>query len=346
MLNYLDSEVLNTDSVGTSILLINDRFGFLSVSLIDSVDKIYPFISSQVQLYSILNNLKENKGQLNKLSFVDTETTIASPVDIVCVLIPKSLDLLEYYLQVAHKSLKNDGKVILVFMTRHFTGSWLDVSARYFCEIKQTKAYKKSRLITLSGKRDHPGIVTKIGSYWYNGVQYNAYPGVFSKMRIDNASRFLLQYFTSHQFKFTSLLDLACGNGVLGIELLRSNPHLERIDFIDDFHHAILSCKLNASKLESQTKTNFYFDGMLEGDYPNYDMIVCNPPFHVDYEIDILLPIRLFRFAARHLTNAGIFILVANRHLNYEIVLNQYFTIVLKLASDSKYEILECRIKH
>ena len=345
IVDYTTSEEFFHCPSRPALLIINDRFGFLSINLFEKSVQMYLFISGQIQLYSIIKNLENNQIEQDSIIFVDAEKEPNRQVDFVYILMPKSLELFNYYLQVAYRSLKSDGRVLVGFMTRHFTGSFLAISARYFDQIQQTKAKKKSRLIILSGKRENAEVTTELGKFLHNGVYYYGYPGVFSSAKIDNASIFLLQYLADNFYQPKTLLDLACGNGVLGIELQRIYSSIGQVDFIDDFHNAILSAKMNARECGVEDKCNFYLDGLLEGDYPLYDMIVCNPPFHIEHEIDIQLPIRLFRFSARQLSSKGVLILVANRHLNYTSVLRQFFTFVNKKALNSKYEILECGLE-
>jgi 16S rRNA G1207 methylase RsmC len=74
---------------------------------------------------------------------------------------------------------------------------------------------------------------------------------------------------------------------------------------------------------------------------PPVDLVVCNPPFHVEYETDVELPLRLFAYAHRVLRPGGRLVLVANRHLNYSTRLSGIFAEVKTIAQSEKFEVLE-----
>ena len=74
-----------------------------------------------------------------------------------------------------------------------------------------------------------------------------------------------------------------------------------------------------------------------------FDYIISNPPFHIEHEIDINLPIELFKQANRCLKNNGVFQLVANIHLNYKTHLTKIFSEVIVDAQNDKFVVYSCK---
>ena len=135
-----------------------------------------------------------------------------------------------------------------------------------------------------------------------------------------------------------TVLDLACGNGILAKEVAKEFPAAE-YHLIDDSMLAIESAKLNVKG----DNYHFYHNNNLEDLGSNtMDYIVCNPPFHVEYEIDISLPLRLFRAAEKKLKPEGKFQVVANTHLNYKPHLEKIFKMVKVVHDNDKFIVYSC----
>jgi 16S rRNA G1207 methylase RsmC len=120
---------------------------------------------------------------------------------------------------------------------------------------------------------------------------------------------------------------------------LRKRLPEAEIHLMDDVWLAVESAKLNLGKGNSVFHWTDTLKGFGDG---MFDMVVSNPPFHFEYEIDITVPLGLFRDVKRTLKSSGVFLLVANRHLNYRTHLNRSFSLVNVVASDDKFEILRC----
>lgn len=325
------------------LLVFNDRFGFLTLNMQHESKELIIFIHSQIQNYSIELNLRENNLARNNIQFIKSDDELPNEVNFVYIRMPKSLELYEYWLQIANKCLKKDGRVVLGFMTKHFTQSWVEIGNKYFKKVEQSLTRKKARIMVMYEKKlELPNLLTKISKYEFNGNCYYTLPGVFSSQCIDNASKFLIENLPLLNLRPRKVLDLGCGNGLLGFEIFRRYPSTQALDFIDDFDHAVKSAKLNAEKLGIKHKCRFYFDGILEANHEKYDLVISNPPFHIGYEIDINLPMRFFRFAADVLSDNAYLVIVANKHLNYGSYLSKIFNKATCIASNKKYEILKC----
>jgi 16S rRNA G1207 methylase RsmC len=108
---------------------------------------------------------------------------------------------------------------------------------------------------------------------------------------------------------------------------------------MDDSTLAIESSKLNISGDNVHFQLN---NELSQFDSDSLDYIISNPPFHVDHEIDISLPLELFKQAARCLKKKGVFQLVFNNHLNYTTHLNRIFKDVKVAAENDKFTVLNC----
>ncbi|MEO1448281.1 MAG: methyltransferase, partial [Bacteroidota bacterium] len=102
---------------------------------------------------------------------------------------------------------------------------------------------------------------------------------------------------------------------------------------------AIASAKLN---LEGEQVHFHQTDSLGDFTDASLDLVVSNPPFHLGYENNIEVSLRLFEEVSRVLRPGGSFQLVANRHLNYGTHLEPLFKQVKLMAEDKRFVVWGC----
>lgn len=328
LLNHLQD--LSVDP--KSLAIYNDRFGFLCCHLSSFSPTV--ILTNKSQEKAIRSNLKANS--LSLPSFADPLSSFDEEMDFVIMKAPKSLSLYQAFLeQIAHNSTEGV-TVVVAFMTRHFTKRLLEISGKYFGSVEQSKAVKKSRLLTLTQKKkvDKLDIVDILE---YKDDSYKQYWGVFSSKHIDYATQYFLKHLeVSPRDKF--VLDLASGNGVIAKEISRKVPEAE-IHLIDDSYLAVESAKLN---LQGENIHHHYNNDLAHFEDGMFDLIATNPPFHFEYEVNIQIAIQLFKECHRCLKVGGNLQVVASKHLNYKTHLKPIFSMVKVVAGNDKFIIYKC----
>ena len=160
---------------------------------------------------------------------------------------------------------------------------------------------------------------------------------MFSAQHIDYAT----QYFLDHlQLENTDrcILDLASGNGIIGNEIFKLFPDAE-IHLMDDSYLAVSSAELN---IQGKNIHHHFNNDLSIFDNDTFDVIVTNPPFHFEYEINIQIPLQLFGECFRCLKDGGNLQLVANKHLNYKVHLEPLFSSVQIIAEEKKFIVYKC----
>lgn len=312
-LDFLDE----IDEQNLKILVMNENYGFYNCYL--SKHEIHNYILSASQKHSILHNVQLLR-QENDLNFIYPFENNDQKYDLILIKTPKSHQLLEFLLYEATALIKTDGRVICSFMTRHFTNNMLSISNRFFENLTQSKAYKKSRLLILKNKKALIPHTDFINTYTYNQTIYKQYYGVFSSKKIDNASEALLNYIHSIELNTPYLLDLCAGNGILGLESIK-HLGVTSIDFMEDHLLALESIRLNAFEIKGKIIWDHSTKNLPKN---QYDLILCNPPFHFEYEKSISPARKLIKEAIPSLKKDGHFIIVANKHLNYQRLLDRF----------------------
>jgi 23S rRNA (guanine1835-N2)-methyltransferase len=321
------------NSIDKPLAIYNDRFGYLRCHL----NHLNPtsIFTNKSQLNSIESNCNSNRLVFNNCS--DPLTSLENKIDLAVLRMPKSLALFELYLQHISKNSTPRVQVIVGYMTKYFSPKMIEIAEKYFSTVEQSRAVKKARVATLSGKR----MLEKaemIDFLAYNNRTYRQYWGVFSAKHIDYATQYFLKHIKTTP-KDLHILDLASGNGVIANELLKILPN-STFHLIDDSFLAVESAKLNVAG----ENVHHYFENNLSTFTDHaFDLIVSNPPFHFEHEINIQIPIQLFKECYRCLKPGGNLQMVANNHLNYSSQLKKIFPTVETVAQNESFVVIRCQ---
>ncbi len=325
--SFSDSEMTSS-----SIGIYGDRFGYLTCHLNEKNPTVVSIHKSEE--LAISANLKANN--LPTIEFHHPITTLPTQMDEVYVKVPKSLDLFHLYLEHLADNSTDEVQVLCGFMTRHFTPAIIKIAEQYFEEVTQSKAVKKARLVYLRKKKS--GTKQNIRkTISYNNQDFHQYWGVFSANHIDYATQFFIEHMDlSSQPEI--VLDLASGNGVIAAEVQNQLPNSE-LHLMDDSFLAVASGQLN---VRGENVHHHYHNDLSVFEDNSLDIIVSNPPFHFEHEINIQIPLALFKGCHRSLKVGGSLQLVANKHLNYKVHLDPLFAQVKILAQDEKFVVYAC----
>ena len=330
-LNYFSEK----DVEEVSIAICNDKFGFMSVVLNEFAPVTIIDYSSQEK--AVKENFSRNNVKVVKNNFVSPLDNLDLGVDFGFIKIPKSTDLFRLYLVQIHQNLNDGGEVICYFMTKNFNKTVLKIAEEFFENVEQSLAWKKSRLLTLKGKKEVKE-QELINTIEYSDTKsFKQYLGVFSAKRIDYASQYFINYISVLPTD-KKVLDLASGNGILAHVVTEKCKDCE-VHLMDDSVLAIESSKFNVSG----DNLHFHCNDTLDKFEKNsFDLVVSNPPFHFEYENNIEVSLNLFKGVHEILKLGGRFQLVANIHLNYKIHLEKIFSTVEVLGDNGKFIVYEC----
>ena len=173
------------------------------------------------------------------------------------------------------------------------------------------------------------------------GITMINHANVFCRERVDNGARLLLAQL-EHLPEAGRIVDLACGNGIIGIHVQQSQPDAH-LRFIDESYMAVESARENYARLckQSAQAPTFTVGNALDAcDADSIDLIVCNPPFHVQHAVVDDTARLFFTQAARCLQHKGELWLVANRRLPYRRYLKRDFGQCDLIADNGAFVVL------
>ena len=190
--------------------------------------------------------------------------------------------------------------------------------------------------ICLKEKQDFPKTLE------HNRIQLINHAGVFSRQKLDIGTRFFLEHLPEAQ-QDTSIIDLGCGNGALGVHIALHNSQA-KVHFIDESYMAVQSAQDSWYTNGLDKRANFTTNDCLTGLAPNSaDMVICNPPFHQGNTVGDQIAWRMFQQSLNVLRKGGELRIIGNRHLGYHIKLKLLFGNCQSIANNSKFVVLSAK---
>lgn len=333
--------------VGQPWIIMNDDFGSLGTFFAEQ-QPLWVSDSTIARL-SLSENLQANG--CNAISAIDCLTALPAAPALVLIKIPRTLALLEHQLIQLRSVVTPNTRIIAAAKIKAVTRGVLDLFEKYLGPTNTSLAKKKSRLIFCSPDpaRLSREMASPYPTVWQcklptgNSVSVSNHANVFSRQSLDIGARLLLEHMSVANHDH--VVDLGCGNGVLGLNALTLAPQCS-VTFVDESYMAIESARDNvAANFPHQlAQCQFVASNCLEAllnrsDKPTVTKVFCNPPFHQQNTITDHIAWQMFHDAYELLNKGGHLIVVANRHLDYYPKLKRLFGGVTTLANDRKFVI-------
>jgi 16S rRNA (guanine1207-N2)-methyltransferase len=169
-----------------------------------------------------------------------------------------------------------------------------------------------------------------------DGTEFVTQPGIFSSAHIDPGS--LLLATNLPKSLRGRVADLGAGWGYLSAAALDACDAITHIDLYEADARALECARKNLAR--HAEKTAFHWHDVTTGLTENYDTILMNPPFHSGQATDVDLGRAFIGSAIAALRRGGKLLLVANRQLPYEAVLESKALAWRKIAEDPTYKVI------
>lgn len=339
--DYLLHEVAENTGVAGPVIIMNDAFGALTCALAEN--QPVSVSDSWVAQQATRINLAENGIDERAITFIDSLGPLPEAPVLVLIKIPKQLALLEHQLRALRAVVTPQTRVIAAGKARDIHRSTLQLFEKILGPTTTSLACKKARLIyctpALPELADAPATLSwpLEGSSW---IIHN-HANVFSRSSLDIGARFLLEHLP--QDLSGELVDLGCGNGVLGLKLLDSSPQAS-VTFVDESYMAVASSRLNVevNLPDAIERCEFVVNHSLAGmDGGRFSAVLCNPPFHQENTLTDGTAWQMFNDARRCLRFGGELWVVGNRHLDYYRKIRKIFGNCTTVATNNKFVVLK-----
>lgn len=323
------------------LLVVNDAFAALSCCLHQYAVTLYS--DSFLSQLALEHNTRLN-GLDHCAAFLPSTDTPQQCYDYVLIRIPKTLALLEHQLATLRPLLDEHTQVIAAGMVKYLQPRHFALFERYLGPITTSLARKKARLIFLQQPMANPQPSPYPTQYTdsLTGLTLSNHANLFSRSRLDDGSRLLIQNLDHLRGDIRSIIDMACGNGVIGIAAARLLQQQPAVSFVDESFMALASSRDNYQRAFGSLDgaTFVASNGFAQLGPQRADLIVCNPPFHQANTIEDQVAWQMIQRSRDYLSDHGKLCLVGNRHLNYHQKLKRIFKKVSLLASDRRFVLL------
>ncbi len=337
---YLLQQLDETEISGP-VLIFNDAFGALACALVEH--KPFSIGDSYLSELATRENLRHNELDEGSVTFLDSTAAYPAAPGVVLIKIPKTLALLEQQLRALRQVVTPETRIIAGTKARDIHNSTLELFEKILGPTTTTLAWKKARLVNCTFNAPALNDVQETLSWTLDGTPWTIHnhANVFSRTGLDIGARFFLQHLPENLEG--EIVDLGCGNGVIGLTLLEKNPEAQVV-FVDESPMAVASSRLNVetNMPDAQDRCEFMINNALSGVEPyRFNAVFCNPPFHQKHALTDHIAWEMFHHARRCLKTNGELYIVANRHLDYFHKLKKIFGNCTTVATNSKFVVLK-----
>lgn len=151
-------------------------------------------------------------------------------------------------------------------------------------------------------KSEYRNIIYKYKDYIFN---FTSDLGVFSKDRVDYASKLLVENYFKVGRKNVNVLDVGCGYGFIGITV--SKIMNSKVDMIDVNKRAVHLSNLNIKNMNVNAIS--FISDIYSNIDKKYDVIISNPPIRAGKKVYM----NIINNAANYLNDDGEFYFVMNK---------------------------------
>jgi 16S rRNA (guanine1207-N2)-methyltransferase len=343
LLRHLTDE--RTDLSGR-VVVVGDRWGALVTAL--AAHRPTQITDSFLTQQATRANLARNGVETGAVELLTTRDAPPARVDLLLVRVPKSLALLEDQLLRLAPAVHEGTVVVGTGMVKEIHTSTLQLFERILGPTRTSLAERKARLIfcTPEPSRERPANPWPLRYALPDGIGPASgrtvvnHAGVFCADRLDIGTRFFLRHLPEPR-GLRRVVDLGCGNGVVGTAVAVADPGAEVL-FVDESFQAVASAeatyKANGAPGQAEFRVGDGLTGVPAG---SVDLVLSNPPFHSHQATTDATAWRMFSQAEDALRPGGELWVVGNRHLGYHVRLRRLFGNSRLVASDPKFVVLK-----
>ncbi|MEN5282891.1 23S rRNA (guanine(1835)-N(2))-methyltransferase RlmG [Serratia marcescens] len=337
---YLLQQLENVDIGGRPVLIFNDNFGTLACAL--HAHRPYSVSDSYMSQLATRHNLKLNGLEPEQVTLLDSLAELPAAPAVVLIRVPKALALLEQQLRALRHVVTEDTLIVAGAKARDVHTSTMQLFEKVLGPTRTSLAWKKARLIFCQAADIVPPAAAETTNWALDGTDWliHNHANVFSRGSLDIGARLFMEHLprglNGH------IVDLGCGNGVIGLTALAQNPEAQ-VTFVDESYMAVASSELNVEHNLPQEldRCQFEVNNALAGiERESVQAVLCNPPFHQQHAITDHTAWQMFCDAKRCLQVGGELRIVGNRHLDYHQKLKRLFGNCTLVASNKKFVIL------
>nr|WP_242569758.1 methyltransferase [Streptomyces sp. NP-1717] len=332
-----------------NVVVVGDRWGALATAL--AAHHPVQITDSHLTQRATHAALLRNGIDTDAVRLLSVRDTPPERIDVLLIRVPKSLSLLEDQLHRLAPAVHRGTVVVGTGKVTEIHTSTLRLFEQILGPTRTSLAVKKARLIFCAPAAEHArsratagawpiSYTVPEGSGAGSGLTVVNHAGIFCAERLDIGTRFFLRNLPERRGP-QHVVDLGCGNGVVGTAVAVTNPEA-RLTFVDESFSAVASAEATYAKnAGTGGRAEFVVgDGLATVAAGSADLVLNNPPFHSHQATTDATAFRMFTGSREALRPGGELWVVGNRHLGYHAKLRRLFGNCDVMASDPKFVVL------
>ena len=279
----------------------------------------------------------ERFGLADAVASCTLSADLVAGARVVLLRLPRSLDALRDLAGLIAAHADDDVAVYAGGRIKHMTPAMNDVLREHFARVDVSHARQKSRVLIARGP--HDGRDPEPRTETHGDLVVCAFGGAFAGTSIDIGTRLLRDHLPDLGAPAGSVIDLACGTGVVATTLALRHPGLHVIA-CDQSATAVASARATVEANCVGDRVDVVRDDMLRSqDDGSAWFVALNPPFHVGAAVNEGVAPRMFADAARVLQPGGELWTVWNSALQYRPALERLVGPTRQIARNAKFTV-------
>jgi 16S rRNA (guanine1207-N2)-methyltransferase len=279
--------------------------------------------------------------------------------DLVLLPIPKGRRYTRRLLLAAWEALKPGGRLLLAGPSKGGAKAVIKDAARLFGNATVLGYRQHQRVAACTRGESFPDPLPK--EFQQNGVapgtrhfveiqrpegtlKLETHPGIFSWEALDEGTALLLEHLKIEPG--SRVWDVGCGYGAIGLSAALAGAELVAMSDVNLIGVGYAQTNALRNRLDHKVKV-FPADTLSTPHFTpstdHFDLIVSNPAFHQGRAVDKSMSGNLITQAPDFLAPGGRLVIVANRFLNYDKTMQEYFAQVERVAETGKFHVIEAR---
>ncbi len=337
-------------SADCRVLVFDDQFGAITayicqaLSASDSPIVVDVITDSLISQSAILQNLEANgfDATNSQIRFLSSTGTPTERYGLIVYKLPRNHSYFADIMCRLRGSMDENTKIVGGAMVKYLPLTVLDLLGHTIGKTTTSLATKKARLIYSAYDKELAPDNPYPTSYDVEelDIQLINHSNVFSRDSIDIGTRLLLAVMPESDNELT-VVDLACGNGVVAISSALLNPKAKYI-LCDESNMAVMAARENFTRCLPEREAEFIQADCLDGiEHNSVDLVLCNPPFHQQNSVSEHIGWQMFKESLQCLKPGGQLWVVGNRHLGYHVKLKKLFGNALLVDSNKKFVVIK-----
>lgn len=261
--------------------------------------------------------------------------------------VSKEKAVVHHVINQAPRILAADGELVIAGYKDEGTKTYIGKAEQYLgCRAEVSRGERQLQIARFKPARTGEPLDDRGYRDWHviahlHGKPVFSKPGLYGWNKIDDGSRHLIaclqQQIVMPAAAPATALDLGCGYGYLA--LMAAYLGVQRIIACDNNAAAIASCLRNFQ--EHGVQGEVIADDCAHGIHHQFDLVLCNPPFHRGFDTERSLTEQFVSSAAHHLKPGGFALFVVNQFIPLESIAAPWFKAVEGLYRDKHFKVLK-----